>query len=225
MVNIWLAGIGVTISGPTVVEGTAEDTTEIDATGGGNGAESEGAGGGSGGGAIEVGKLDVIVGTGAKTTVDVGTGVEICSVVLGSGRGTMGGIEIEGTGPGIMIEEDDTTTTGGRAREVGGRGTAAIDDEETEKGADELETTDGASVEAAGGRALDNNVGPGRVVYCVNVMVTIRVGTVVGKAEETSAVWVELLSGMGRDEMVEKIIGPSMAVDDGSAAPVDDGLG
>jgi hypothetical protein len=217
--------MGVTISGPTVVEGTAEDTTELDATGGGSGAGSEGAGGGSGGGAIEVGKLDVIVGTGAKITVDVGTGAGICSVVLGSGRGTMGGIEIEGMGPGITIEDDGATTTGGRAREVGGSGTAAIDDEETARGADELETTDGASVEAAGGRALDNDVGPGMVVYCVNVTVTIRVGTVVAKTEETSAVWVELPSGMGRDEMVEKIIGPSMAVDDGSETPVDDGLG
>jgi hypothetical protein len=145
-----------------------------------------GGGGGGGGGAIEVGKLDVKVGTGARTAVDVGTGAGICSVVLGSGGGIIVGIGADGTGIGITgLGLGGTITTGGRARDVEGSGTAAMDDGGIGSGAEEIGTTDVANVEGAGGRLLANDEGAGKVVYCVKVRVTMRV---VGASEGRSAV-------------------------------------
>jgi hypothetical protein len=177
-------------------------------TGAGAVAVAAGGGGGGNGGAIEVGKLDVKVGTGARTAVDVGTGAGISSVVLGSAGGIIVGIGADGTG---------IITTGGRSRDVVGSGTAAMDDEGIGNGPGEIGTTDVTNVEGAGGR-LANDEGAGKVVYCVKVTVTMRV---VGASEGRIAVWTELLNGTG----LEEIIGPSMAVDEGSEAPVVGGLG
>lgn len=135
-----------------------------------------GGGGGGSGGAIEVGKLDVKVGTGARTALDVGTGTGISSVVLGSGGGIIGGIGADGTGIGItMLGLGGTITTGGSARDVEGSGTAVMDDGGIGSGAEEIGITNVANVEGAGGRLLANDEGGGKVVYCVKVTVTMRV--------------------------------------------------
>lgn len=209
IVKIWLGAIGVMINWPADVE--------VGAGGAGGGAKAFV---GAGGAAIVF--EDGGAGAGAGSTDEVGMGIR--RVVLGSGGGMIGGFEAEGRGAGMGILEgarsdvdERRVTTGGRARELEGSGIPAVDDEGRGcwawGGADTVGIADVVRTDCAGGRMLAAaEEGGGMVVYCVNVIVTMRGGEVVVGTCERSVVWTELLATEERRELE-------------TTAAVDEGLG